>query len=70
VGVVGCDGFFQRGDVVDIHSISGTRIGVGITNYSTDELGQIKGIQSSEILRTLGYEYGEEIIHRNNMTMI
>ena len=70
VGVVGCDGYFQRGDVVDIHSISGTRIGVGITNYSTDELGQIKGIQSSEILRTLGYEYGEEIIHRNNMTMI
>jgi glutamate 5-kinase len=70
VGVVSSNGYFQRGDVVDIHSILGTRIAVGITNYSVDELGQIKGIQSSEILSKLGYEYGEEIIHRNNMTMI
>jgi glutamate 5-kinase len=70
VGVVGSDGDFQRGDVVDIHSVSGMRIGVGITNYSARELHQIKGIQSSEILSELGYQYGEEIIHRNNMTLI
>ena len=69
VGVVGSDGDFQRGDVVDIHSVSGMRIGAGITNYSANELGQIKGMQSSEILSKLGYEYGEEIIHRNNMTL-
>jgi glutamate 5-kinase len=69
VGVVGSDGDFHRGDVVDIHSVLGIRIGVGITNYSADELGLIKGIQSSEILSKLGYEYGEEIIHRNNMTL-
>ena len=69
VGVVGSNGDFHRGDVVDIHSVSGIRIGVGITNYSANELGLIKGIQSSEIMGKLGYEYGEEIIHRNNMTL-
>jgi|TARA_B110001454_G_scaffold217046_1_gene241498 glutamate 5-kinase len=69
VGVVGSDGDFHRGDVVDIDSVLGIRIGVGIANYSANELGLIKGIQSSEILSKLGYEYGEEIIHRNNMTL-
>ena len=46
------------------------QVGSGITNYSSDELGRIKGVQSSEITSILGYEYGDEAVHRNNLVLI
>jgi glutamate 5-kinase len=69
-GVVGVDGEFQRGDVVDIFDSKGCQIGCGIPNYSSQDITKIKGAQSDTISSLLGYEYGTEIIHRNNMVLV
>ncbi|MBM4447586.1 MAG: glutamate 5-kinase [Chloroflexi bacterium] len=69
-GVVGVEGEFQRGDVVDIFDSKENHIGCGIPNYSSHDIATIKGAHSEEISILLGYEYGTEIIHRNNMVLV
>ncbi len=69
-GVVDVDGKFQRGDVVDIFDSYGNRIGCGIPNYSAKDIAIIKGAHSDAISSLLGYEYGSEVVHRNNMVLL
>jgi len=69
-GVVGVEGEFQRGDVVDIFGTNDDRIGCGIPNYDSKDIVTIKGVHSDAISSLLGYEYGTEVIHRNNMVLI
>lgn len=61
---------FERGDIVEVLSPKGTAIAVGVSNYSSAEIRQVAGLQSSKIAETLGYSYGEEVIHRDNMVLI
>jgi glutamate 5-kinase len=68
-GITGLEGRFQRGDVVDIVDQQGTHIGCGMTNYSSKELALIRGAHSTSIVDILGYEYGGEAVHRNNMVL-
>ena len=70
VGVREVKGDFQRGDVVDIVDANGDRIAFGITNYSAADINRIKGLHSEEIETLLGYEYGTEVIHRNNLVIL
>lgn len=69
-GITNCEGDFQRGDIVDICSPDGTRLGCGITNYSSSDIAAIKGIHSNKISATLGHDYGSEIVHRNNLVIL
>jgi len=69
-GVVRADGKFQRGDIVDILDEQGKRIGCGISNYSSSDLAIIGGRHSDKILGLLGYDYGNEVVHRNNMVIV
>ena len=66
-GIVGVEGKFGRGDVIDIYDMEGNKVGCGISNYSLKEILSIKGTHSSDINGILGYEFGSEIVHRNNM---
>ena len=43
---------------------------IGIINYSSKEVEKIYGAQSSEIESKLGYGFGDEVIHHNNMTIV
>jgi len=69
-GIVGVEGEFERGDVVDIFDSKGSQIGCGIPNYSSKDITVIKGAHSAAISGLLGYEYGAEVIHRNNMVLV
>jgi len=68
-GVIKAEGEFHRGDIVDILDEKGKRIGCGISNYSSSDLAIIGGKHSDKIGGLLGYDYGDEVIHRNNMVM-
>lgn len=68
-GVIDIEGRFQRGDLVEIIDVEGNKIGAGITNYSSKDIKVIKGLHSNEIPSVLGYDYGSEVIHRNNMAV-
>jgi glutamate 5-kinase len=68
-GVVGVEGEFARGDVVRIETESGRRVATGIANYAAAEVGRIRGLRSHRIAEVLGHEYGEEVVHRNNLVL-
>jgi len=69
-GIVDIEGNFNRGDVVDIYEKDGKKIGSGITNYSSADLLRIKGERSGVIADILGYEYGDEAVHRDNLALV
>jgi glutamate 5-kinase len=69
-GIMKAGGEFHRGDIVDILDEKGKRIGYGISNYSSSDLAIIGGKHSDKILSLLGYEYGDEVVHRNNMVIV
>jgi glutamate 5-kinase len=68
-GVTDCSGAFSRGDVVRIVTDAGEMLASGMTNYAADEVQRIRGKHSDQIAGVLGYEFGEEIVHRNNLVL-
>jgi glutamate 5-kinase len=68
-GIVSIEGSFDRGDTIEIDGPAGDRIGFGISNYRDSDLEQIRGQRSDRIAAMLGYEYGAEAVHRNNLVI-
>ena len=69
-GIQKSEGRFGRGDIVAIYDTEGTQIGCGITNYSASDIGIIKGSRSNKIAGMLSFDYGPEVVHRNNMALL
>lgn len=69
VGVVGIAERFERGETVRIF-VQENEIARGVVRYSSSELDQIKGLHSDQIRTQLGYDYGDEIIHHNDMVIL
>jgi len=69
-GIREVEGRFQRGDIVNIYDTGGVRLGCGITNYSSADIESVKGAHSREIATLLGYDYGSEVVHRNNLVVL
>jgi len=69
-GIKQIEGDFQRGDIVNIYDPQGSHLGCGITNYSSSDIAVIKGVHSRKIAALLGYDYGPEVIHRNNLVVL
>ncbi|HEY2161116.1 MAG TPA: glutamate 5-kinase [Solirubrobacteraceae bacterium] len=63
VGIVDVAGDFDAGDAVDI-AHDGHSVGKGISNYSADELRQVRGLKSAAV-RELLPRATEEAIHRD-----
>ncbi len=68
-GIKGVDGRFERGDSVRLCSHEGVEFAKGVINYNLSELMRIMGKRSSEIEETLGYKYGDEVVHRDNLVL-
>ncbi len=69
-GIVGCEGDFRAGDIVEIFDEEGQLIARGLSNYSSDETIRIKGTRSSEAARILGESSCREAIHRDYMVIM
>lgn len=69
VGVCAIDGDFDRGDTVAVHDAEGRMLARGIANYSASELRRIAGKRSTDVAATLGYDFGPEFIHRDDLVM-
>ncbi|MEA1959580.1 MAG: glutamate 5-kinase [Chloroflexota bacterium] len=69
-GVRAVEGGFKRGDAVDITTESGERIACGISNYAAADVEKIKGARSDRIEGLLGYGYGDEVVHRDNIVVL
>lgn len=69
-GIAGVKGKFDIGDTVIVSTLSGHEFAKGITNYSAEELNKIKGLNTSQIQKVLGYKYYDEVIHTDNLAIL
>ncbi len=70
VGVTAVEGHFERGETVRVVDQMGVEIGRGITNYGAGSLTRIHGLQSDQIEKVLGYDYGAVVIHRDDLVVV
>ena len=66
-GVVDAEGHFVKGDVVALCGPDGVEFARGLTNYSLEEVGRIRGLKTKQIAAALGYCPYDEIVHRDNL---
>ena len=69
-GISSVDGEFQRGDIVLVVDQLGEQIACGISSYAASDGIAIKGLRSDAIYEVLGHQYGQEVLHRNNMVLL
>jgi glutamate 5-kinase len=68
VGVVGVEGSFVRGDIIAIRTSTGEEVGRGLSNFTSQELGAMRGKKGEELAEVLGPRAANhEVIHRNNL---
>ncbi len=61
---------FERGAVIQVVDGGGKPVAHGLVNYSSAELAQLKGHHTQDIVAVLGYTYGDEAIHRDNLVLV
>ena len=69
VGVKALEGNFRRGDAVQIKTLAGVKIGMGLSAYNKEDAARIIGKASSEIEKILGFIGRDELVHRNDMVL-
>lgn len=70
VGVRQVEGQFPRGAIVAVEDFDGNKLAHGLTNYDSDELRRLCGVKSDQIEVVLGYTYGDEAVHRDNLALL
>lgn len=70
VGVIAATGNFERGDTVRVLDPTGKEVARGIVNYASRDLKKILRCRSEEIEAILGYHYGDEVIHHNDLVLL
>ena len=69
-GIVKIIGFFNKGENVLIVDQNEKHLARGLASFNSREIDKIKGKQSKEIEKILGYLSKSEIIHKDDMVML
>ena len=69
-GIRQVEGDFERGHTVRLLAPDGQEPGRGLTRYRADDLRRVCGHHSREIEALLGYTYGEEAVHRDDLVLL
>lgn len=72
IGVADAQGEFRRGDLVEVVCIDGDRtrsVARGVTQYSAADIRRIARRRSQDIESILGYNYGDTIVHRDDLSL-
>jgi glutamate 5-kinase len=69
IGVIGVDGEFEKGDVVEIRDGSGRVHGRGLANYDAPACRKLAGRHSDDIDTVLGYRGYDALVTRDNLVM-
>jgi glutamate 5-kinase len=69
IGVVGVEGQFDKGDLVEVRDGSGRVHGRGLVNYPADACRLLAGRQSDDIEAVLGWRGYDALITRDNLVM-
>ncbi|MFO8111071.1 MAG: glutamate 5-kinase [Desulfosalsimonadaceae bacterium] len=69
-GIVHVAGDFGIGAPVALHDSRENWLATGLVNYTAADIRKIKGFRSDRIKEELGQKPYDEVVHRNNMTVI
>ncbi len=69
-GIVGVQGRFKAKDTVSILDESNNEFARGVAGYSSEEIGIIKGMRSSDLAKALGRKAKDEVIHKDNLVIL
>ena len=69
-GVVEIKGKFDRGDIITVNNEKNQKIAIGIVAYNSIDARKIIGKKSGDILKILGYETRDELIHKDDLVKI
>lgn len=70
IGIVRVEGNFGVGAAVEFKNGSNQVIGIGLVNYNSEEIRLIMGLRSDRIEHRLGYKPYDEVVHRDNLTIL
>lgn len=65
-GVQSVNGFFKKGDVVQIVNVHNEIIAKGEVNYSSEQIQEVKGLSSKDAMNKVNLEH-PEVIHRDKL---
>ncbi len=69
IGVTGVEGHFSKGEIVSVVDSEGTEIGRGLVNFNSQQVAQIAGQRTEEIVRLLGADADKAVIHRDHLAV-
>jgi len=70
IGVTSVEGDFSRGDTIGVYTAKGREIARGLARYHANDVRRIQGQHSRQIQSILEYEYGDAVIHRNDLVLL
>ncbi|GAC16997.1 glutamate 5-kinase [Paraglaciecola arctica] len=68
-GITSVSGQFKSGEAVNIN-FENKVIAKGLVQYSASDLKAIQGLNSQKIEATLGYSFGEAVVHRDDLVLL
>lgn len=72
-GVTHAQGDFRRGDMVEIRTLGDAgevAVARGLSQYAAQDIRRLAGRHSRDIEAILGYNYGENIVHRDDLVLL
>jgi len=69
-GVTKVEGTFVSGDTVELLSHTGEVVARGLTSYDSDEIPKLLGRSTKELSQEFGEEYGNALVHRDEMVLL
>jgi len=69
-GVIKVEGKFEFGNAVCILGDDGKEIARGLVNYNFRDLGSIMGMRTSAVRKIFGDNFYNEVIHRDDLTLL
>ena len=69
-GIIRIEGQFEFGNAVRILGEDGKEIARGLVNYNFRDLGSIMGMRTSAVRKLFGENFYDEVIHRDDLTLL
>ena len=72
-GIVGVDGEFARGDIVEIalaDTNAPSALARGLSQYNAGEVRRLAGRHTRDIEAILGFSYGDTVVHRDDLVAL
>jgi glutamate 5-kinase len=68
-GIVAAEADFNIGAAVEFKNRKNEILGIGLTNYSANDIRKIMGLKTNQIKSVLGHKSYDEVIHRDNLVI-